>query len=62
MVHVCYLKDEAAFVFALEALEQLGAVAELDDLAVAFCAGYCMPPVLVDHSEFLALRGQLQKS
>lgn len=50
-----------AGLISLEALEQLGTVAELDDLAVALGAGDCMSPVLVDYGELLTLRRQLQQ-
>lgn len=44
---------------SLESFQQLGAVAEVDNLAVAFGAGNGLPPVLVHHGELLSLRGKL---
>lgn len=42
-----------------EALEQLRAVAELEDLAVGLRARYRLPPVLIHRCKLLALRRQL---
>lgn len=47
---------------SLEPFKQLGAVAEVDDLAVALGARYGLPPVFVDHGKLLAFGRKLKEN